>query len=87
MSSARPGGPGHPDWQRRGGEVRAITWQLPADPDICRLRDQVAAQATAVQEMTEAVGAAPLVIGKSLGSLAAGVAADLDWRRCGSRRC
>jgi hypothetical protein len=63
--------------ERRGGRVDAIAWRLPEGPDLARRRGQVAAQAeAAVSELTAATGAAPLFIGKSLGSLAAPLAAD-----------
>jgi hypothetical protein len=61
---------------RRGGSTRPIVWEL-SNADLNQLRGQVASQvASAIDEMTAATGAAPLVIGKSLGSLAAPVVAD-----------
>jgi len=64
--------------QRRGARVRPISWQLSGDRGgFSGERDRVISQvAAAVDEMTAATGAAPLVIGKSLGSLAAPVIAD-----------
>jgi predicted alpha/beta-hydrolase family hydrolase len=63
--------------RRRGGRVRPITWDLPATSDVSQLRERVAAQvAAAVDDLTAATGVAPLVIGKSLGSLSAPVVAD-----------
>jgi hypothetical protein len=61
----------------RGGHVRPIVWELPRDSDFSRRRLRVAPQVeSAVEELTAATGAPPMVIGKSLGSLAAPVAAD-----------
>src|ERR1700677_1184959 len=63
--------------ERRGGLVRPIVWELSRDTDFSLLRRHVASQVeSAVEELTAATGAAPVVIGKSLGSLAAPVAAD-----------
>ena len=63
--------------QHRGGHTHPITWELAAGDDLGELRRQVAAQVeAAVDEVTAAAGAAPVVIGKSLGSLAAPVVAD-----------
>jgi hypothetical protein len=63
--------------QHRGGRTHPIAWQLSGDPDFRQYRRQVASQVElAVDELTAATGAAPVVIGKSLGSLAAPVAAD-----------
>ena len=63
--------------ERRGGLVRPIVWELPRGSDFSRQRLRVASQVeSAVEELTAAAGAAPVVIGKSLGSLAAPVAAD-----------
>jgi pimeloyl-ACP methyl ester carboxylesterase len=57
--------------------VRPIVWELPRGSDFSRQRLRVASQVeSAVEELTAAAGAAPVVIGKSLGSLAAPVAAD-----------
>ena len=58
--------------ERRGAEVRSIAWERPAFKDITRLvgwvRDQVA----------EVLGDDhALIVGKSLGTLAAGLVADL----------
>jgi pimeloyl-ACP methyl ester carboxylesterase len=61
----------------RGGYVRPIVWELPRDSDFSRQRLRVASQVeSAVEELTAAAGAVPVVIGKSLGSLAAPVAAE-----------
>jgi pimeloyl-ACP methyl ester carboxylesterase len=63
--------------ERRGGLVRPIVWELSRDANFSLLRLRVASQVeSAVEELTAATGAAPVVIGKSLGSLAAPVAAD-----------
>jgi hypothetical protein len=63
--------------ERRGGLVRPIVWELSRGSDFSRQRLRVASQVeSAVEELTAATGAAPVVIGKSLGSLAAPVAAD-----------
>jgi hypothetical protein len=63
--------------ERRGGQVLPIAWRLTPGGDVGQHRRQVASQVeSAVAEITAATGAAPLVIGKSLGSLAAPVAAD-----------
>jgi hypothetical protein len=64
--------------ERRGGSVRRISWTVPESGAGEDERDWVA---TMVSETVDAVAAAtgvaaPLVIGKSLGSLAAPVAAD-----------
>jgi hypothetical protein len=61
----------------RDGTTQPITWDLSESSDYRQERQQVASQvATAVDELTTATGSAPLLIGKSLGSLAAPVAAD-----------
>jgi len=63
--------------QRRGGHTLPITWKLSGSSDLSAERRQVAAQVSAaVDELTTATGAAPLVIGKSLGLLGAPVVAD-----------
>ena len=64
--------------QRRGGRTRPIVWDLSgAAADVSELRGRVVSQVTsAIDEMTSATGAAPVVIGKSLGSLAAPLVAD-----------
>ncbi len=66
--------------RRRGGRVRPIVWELSPSPDLRKQRQRVASQAgTAIDETMAAMGAAgaaPLVIGKSLGSLAAPLVAD-----------
>jgi hypothetical protein len=63
--------------QRRGGQVRSIAWELSEGSDFRQYRRQVASQVeSAIDEVTADAGAAPVVIGKSLGSLAAPVVAD-----------
>ena len=63
--------------ERRGGQVHPIVWGLSRDSDFSRQRLRVASQVeSAVEEVTAATGAAPVIIGKSLGSLAAPLAAD-----------
>jgi predicted alpha/beta-hydrolase family hydrolase len=63
--------------QSRGGQVHPIRWEHSRDSDFRLQRQRVASQVeSAVEEMTAATGAAPVVIGKSLGSLAAPVVAD-----------
>ena len=63
--------------QGRGGQVHPIVWKLPRTPDVSRQRQRVTSQVeSAIEEATEATGAAPVVIGKSLGSLAAPLVAD-----------
>jgi hypothetical protein len=62
---------------RRGGHTHPITWEFAEGPDFRQQRGRVASQVnSAVDEMTAATGAAPIIIGKSLGSLAAPVVAD-----------
>jgi predicted alpha/beta-hydrolase family hydrolase len=63
--------------RRRGAFVRVIRWELVAGRGIGQQREMVVSKvAEAVDELTSASGAGPLVIGKSLGSLAAQVVAD-----------
>jgi hypothetical protein len=63
--------------ERRGASVRVVSWDIAQGRGFDRHREMVAAKvAAAVDELTSATGAAPLVIGKSLGSLAAPVVAD-----------
>jgi predicted alpha/beta-hydrolase family hydrolase len=63
--------------QRRGGRTRPIVWELSGGPGFSQQREQVASQViSAIDEMTAAIGAAPVMIGKSLGSLAAPMVAD-----------
>jgi hypothetical protein len=63
--------------QRRGGHAHPVTWEFSEGPDFRQQRRRVACQVeSAINEVTAATGAAPVVIGKSLGSLAAPVAAD-----------
>jgi hypothetical protein len=58
--------------QRRGGRTHPIAWELSGASDFGELRGRVASQVqSAIDEMMAAAGAAPVVIGKSLGSLAA----------------
>lgn len=63
---------------RRAGSCHKITWPGDIPPDEADRRAWVAGQvAAAIEQTTAATGVtAPLVIGKSLGSLAAGVVAD-----------
>jgi hypothetical protein len=61
---------------RRGGRSRSIVWELSGNSGS-RERGRVVSQVkSAIDEMTAATGSAPVVIGKSLGSLAAPVVAD-----------
>jgi len=63
--------------QRRGGNTHRVAWELPGDLDFSQLRERVVSRVgSAVDEVTAAAGSAPVLIGKSLGSLAAPVAAD-----------
>jgi pimeloyl-ACP methyl ester carboxylesterase len=63
--------------QRRGGHAHPIVWELASSRDFTAQRQRVAVQVeSAVDELTAATGAAPMVIGKSLGSLAAPLVAD-----------
>lgn len=63
--------------QRRGGRTRPVMWDLSGASGFSQLRERVASQVTsAIDEMMAATGTAPLVIGKSLGSLAAPLVAD-----------
>jgi hypothetical protein len=63
--------------QRRGGHAHPIMWEFAEGRDIASQRQRVVAQVeSAVDELTAATGAAPVVVGKSLGSLAAPLAAD-----------
>jgi hypothetical protein len=63
--------------QRRGGHTHPIVWELSGDSDFSQQRRRVASQVeTAIDKMMAATGAAPVVIGKSLGSLAAPLVAD-----------
>jgi hypothetical protein len=63
--------------ERRGGRTHPVRWQHSGDLDFRQLRGQVILQVeSAVDEMMAATGAAPVVVGKSLGSLAAPLAAD-----------
>jgi hypothetical protein len=62
---------------RRGGRTHPITWELAASRNFAAQRQRVLSTVeSAVDEITATTGAAPLIIGKSLGSLAAPLAAD-----------
>jgi pimeloyl-ACP methyl ester carboxylesterase len=60
--------------QRRGGDVHPIVWELPEGSDFSEQRRRVVSQVESA--VNAATAAAPVVIGKSLGSLAAPVVAD-----------
>lgn len=61
----------------RGGITQAISWNILNAPDFGQQRQRVISQVeTVIADLTTATGAAPLVIGKSLGSLGAPVVAD-----------
>jgi hypothetical protein len=63
--------------QRRGGRVHPIVWDLAESRDFTPQRQRVVAQVeSAVDQLTAGSGAAPVLVGKSLGSLAAPLAAD-----------
>lgn len=63
--------------ERRGASVRVISWDYGAGRSISHQRGMVESKvAEAVDDLTAATGAAPLVIGKSLGSVSAPVVAD-----------
>ena len=63
--------------RRRDGQTRSVRWDLPRTSDASQLRSQAIAQVeTAFDELTAASGTAPLLIGKSMGSLTAPLAAD-----------
>jgi hypothetical protein len=59
--------------QRRGATLRPVTWDLEAGDVDAMVTSRVSA---AVAELQEAGAAAPVIVGKSLGSAAAPVAAD-----------
>ena len=62
--------------ERRGGSVRRISWTVPHFGDDDDERAWVAARVNEAVDAAAAMGvAAPVVIGKSLGSLAASVTA------------
>src|SRR5260370_6694695 len=62
---------------RRGGRTHPIVWELSESSGLSQQRAGVAAQGKgAVDESTAATGNAPVVIGESLGSLAAPVGGD-----------
>jgi pimeloyl-ACP methyl ester carboxylesterase len=63
--------------QRRGGFARPITWEFAQGRDFRQQRQRVTSQVdSAIDSITAAAGAAPVIIGKSLGSLAAPLVAD-----------
>lgn len=64
--------------RRRGAEVRTIAWRLSGDRgSFAGERERVVSQlSAAVDEVTASTGSTPVIIGKSLGSLAAPVVAD-----------
>lgn len=63
--------------ESRGGITQAVVWDLLKSPDFAQQRQRVISQVeAAIDNLTAATGAAPLVIGKSLGSLSAPVIAD-----------
>jgi hypothetical protein len=63
--------------QRRGGHAHPIMWDFAEGRDIASQRQRVVSQVElAVDELTAAAGAGPVVVGKSLGSLAAPLVAD-----------
>jgi hypothetical protein len=62
---------------QRDGSVRPVSWELSGEADFSELRRHVESQVSeAIEEMTAAAQAPPVVIAKSLGSLAAPVVAD-----------
>ena len=70
--------------ERRGGSVRRISWTVPHFGDDDDERAWVAARVNEAVDAAAAMGvAAPVVIGKSLGSLAASVTAAGGCRQCG----
>ena len=82
-----PGGGYGPDgpllmFARRAVESRdvgtqVVQWDFVDSPEFAQLRQQVISKVgAAIDDLTTATGAAPLVIGKSLGSLSAPVIAD-----------
>ena len=63
--------------QRRGARAHPLRWEFAASLDFTSQRQRVVSQVgEAVDELTAAIGAAPVVIGKSLGTLAAPLVAD-----------
>lgn len=63
--------------QRRGAQVRRISWRLSGDRGgFAGERERVTSQVATVADEILAAGASPVVIAKSLGSLAASVVAD-----------
>jgi predicted alpha/beta-hydrolase family hydrolase len=63
--------------QRRGGHAHPIMWEFAEGRDIASHRQRVVSQVeSAVDELTAATGTAPVIVGKSLGSLAAPLVAD-----------
>src|SRR5260370_40569325 len=62
---------------RRGGRTHPIVWELSESSGLSQQRARVASQVKeAIDQMTAATGTQPVVLGKSLGSLAAPVVAD-----------
>jgi len=63
--------------ERRAAQVRVVSWQLASGRGVGDQREMVISQvAAAADQATKEIGVAPVLIGKSLGSLAAAVAAD-----------
>jgi alpha-beta hydrolase superfamily lysophospholipase len=63
--------------QRRAGRAHPVRWKFAEGRDVASQRQRVLSQVEeAVDELTAATGAPPVVIGKSLGSLAAPLIAD-----------
>jgi predicted alpha/beta-hydrolase family hydrolase len=63
--------------QRRGGQTHPIRWKFAEGRDFTAQRQQVISQVEeAVDELTATTGTAPIIIAKSLGSLAAPLIAD-----------
>jgi pimeloyl-ACP methyl ester carboxylesterase len=63
--------------QRRGGHTHPIRWEFAEGRDFSAQRQQVISQVEeAVDELTATTGSAPIIIAKSLGSLAAPLVAD-----------
>ncbi len=73
--------------ERRGGHAHRIAWAPPESWTTSH--GWVAAEvAAALDETAVATGVTtPVVIGKSLGSLAAPLVAIVVWRQCGSLPC
>ena len=62
--------------QRRGGHAHPIMWEFAEGRDIASQRQRVVAQVESAVDELAATGTAPVVVGKSLGSLAAPLVAD-----------